>query len=457
MSQLLWGPVTLALLCGTGLYLTVRLKAYPLRMLFPTLKGIIRGGKGADTKRKKCGAGEVSPLGALMTSLATCIGIGNVVGVAAAISIGGPGALLWMWLGGLLGISTQFAESLLGVKYRQKNSSGEYVGGPMYTLKYGLRNKKLGLILGSVFAVCTVLASFGIGNMVQANSIARSVSISFGINARVTGIIMTAAVLATLLGGIKTIAKVSGVLVPVMAGVYIAGGLIVIAGNAGGLASGIKDIWNCAFGVKAAAGGTAVSFLTVLQNGIAKGVFSNEAGLGSAAITASAAKTDSAVKQGCISMCTTFIDTHIICTVTGLAVVSAGLYREKGLGAAELITRTFESVLGNVGGYIVTVGVVLFAYASIPGWEYIGEKALEFLVKKKFYCYIYRIGFAIAVYIGAVLAAAHVWELSQAANALMIFPNLISVLALSGTVAKDVGRYKREKNPLEKEKKTSEV
>ncbi len=426
-------------------------------MLFPTLKGIIRGGKSADANQKKRGAGEVSPLGALMTSLATCIGIGNVVGVAAAISIGGPGALLWMWLGGLLGISTQFAESLLGVKYRQKNKSGEYVGGPMYTLKYGLRNKKLGLILGSAFAVCTVIASFGIGNMVQANSIARSVSFSFGISARVTGIIMTAAVLATLLGGIKTIAKVSGVLVPVMAAVYIAGGLIVIAGNAGGLASGLRDIWSGAFGIKAAAGGTAVSFLTVLQNGIAKGVFSNEAGLGSAAVTAAAARTDSPVKQGLVSMCTTFIDTHIICTVTGLAVVSAGLYRDKGTGATELITRTFESVLGNAGGYIVTVGVVLFAYASIPGWEYIGEKALEFLVKKKFYCYIYRIGFVIMVYIGAVLAAAHVWELSQAANALMIFPNLISVLALSGGVSKDVRSYKHDKNSVGEGEKTSEV
>ncbi len=327
----------------------------------------------------------------------------------------------------------------------------------MYTLKYGLRNKKLGLILGSAFAVCTVIASFGIGNMVQANSIARSVSFSFGISARVTGIIMTAAVLATLLGGIKTIAKVSGVLVPVMAAVYIAGGLIVIAGNAGGLASGLRNIWSGAFGVKAAAGGTAVSFLTVLQNGIAKGVFSNEAGLGSAAVTAAAARTDSPVKQGLVSMCTTFIDTHIICTVTGLAVVSAGLYRDTGTGATELITRTFESVLGNAGGYIVTVGVVLFAYASIPGWEYIGEKALEFLVKKKFYCYIYRIGFVITVYIGAVLAAAHVWELSQAANALMIFPNLISVLALSGGVSKDVRSYKHDKNSVGEGEKTSEV
>lgn len=440
MSRFLWGPVTLALLCGTGLYLTVRFKAYPLRRLFPTLKSIIKGG--GETEN---GAGEVSPLGVLMTSLAACVGIGNIVGVAAAVSIGGPGVLVWMWLGGLLGISTQFAEGLLGVRYRQKNSRGEYVGGPMYTLKYGLKNKRLGLFLGSVFAVCTVLASFGIGNMVQANSIAQSASLSFGINPRITGIIMAASVLATLLGGIKSIAKVSGVLVPVMAAAYICGGLIVIAGNAGGLFANFGDIWRGAFGVKAAAGGTAVSFFIVLQNGVAKGVFSNEAGLGSAAITASAARTDSGVSQGCVSMCTTFIDTHIICTVTGLVIVSAGLYRDAGIGSAELVTRSFESVLGNAGGYIVTAGIVLFAYASIPGWEYIGEKALEFLVKKRVYCYIYRISFVIAVYVGAVLAASRVWELSEAANALMIFPNLAALLALSKKAADDIKAYEREK------------
>lgn len=448
MSQFLWGPATFAILCGTGLYLTVRLKFYPLRRLFPTLKKIIKG-DGAQT-----GAGEVSPLGALMTSLATCIGIGNIVGVAAAISIGGPGTLVWMWLGGLLGISTQFAESLLGVRFRQKNGAGEYVGGPMYTLRYGLRNQKLGLILGSAFAVCTVAASFGIGNMAQANSISQAASYSFGIDVRVTGILMGIAVLATLVGGIRSIAKVSGVLVPVMAAVYIGGGIIVMIGNAGGLWTGIKDIWSCAFGVRAVAGGTAVSFLTVVRNGFAKGVFSNEAGLGSAAVTAAAARTDSPVSQGCVSMCTTFIDTHIVCTITGLAVASAGLYRIPDIGGTELIMRSFESVLGRAGGYIVTVGIVLFAYASIPGWEYIGEKALEFLVKKKVCCYIYRIGFVIAVYVGAVSAAVHVWELSQAANALMIFPNLISVLALSKTAAEEVGRYERgqTKFPAKKEK-----
>ncbi|MCM1309295.1 MAG: amino acid carrier protein [Butyrivibrio sp.] len=442
MSRFLWGPVTLALLCGTGLYLTVRFRAYPLRRLFPTLKNIISGGgNGAGAEK-----GEVSPLGALMTSLAACVGIGNIVGVAAAISIGGAGVLLWMWLGGLLGISTQFAEALLGVRYRQKNSAGEYVGGPMYTLKYGLKNKRLGLLLGSAFALCAVLASFGIGNMVQANSIARAASFSFGIDPRVTGIIMAAAVLATLLGGIKSIARVSGVLVPVMAAVYICGGLIVIAGNAKGLLAGLGDIWRGAFGIKAAAGGGAVSFFTVLQNGIAKGVFSNEAGLGSAAITASAAHTDSDVSQGCVSMCTTFIDTHIICTMTGLVILSAGLYKGAVTDAAELVTRSFETVLGNAGGYAVTAGIVLFAYASIPGWEYMGEKALEFLVKKKIYCYIYRIGFVTAVYVGAVLAASRVWELSQAANALMIFPNLFSLLALSGEAADDIRRYGHKKS-----------
>lgn len=442
MAQFLWGPPTLILLMGVGLYLNVSLKFFPLRKLFPTLRGLVKRNENDYTadKVKEKGKG-VSPLAVLLTSLASCIGTGNVVGVAVAISIGGPGALVWMWLSALVGMATQFAECALAVKYREKNSAGEYCGGPMYTLKNGLKNKKAGLMLGSLFAVCTVAASFGIGNMVQANSISAAVKYSFDIDVRVTGAIMLAASAVTIIGGIRMIAAASGVLVPAMAVMYIAGGAAVIIGNGAGLVSGLKDIFSMALGIKPAAGGIGVSFLTVLGQGMSKGVFSNEAGLGTTAVTAAAAETDSHIKQGCVSMCATFIDTLIVCSVTGLVIASAGLYADGGLSGAELVLASFESVLGHFGGYIVTVGIILFAYASIPGWEYIGEKALEFLVKKRIYCYIYRIVFCAAVYAGAVLTAEKVWEMSDIANACMMFPNLIGVIALSGELRRDTIIY----------------
>lgn len=439
MAQFLWGPATLILLMGVGLYLNVNFKFYPIRRLFPTLGSLIRKNDAQIEKNTNESASKgVSPVGALMTSLAACIGTGNVVGVAVAMSIGGPGTLVWMWLSALVGMATQFAECALAVKYREKNDVGEYCGGPMYTLKNGLNNKRIGLILGTVFAVCTVAASFGIGNMVQANSISAAVKYSFDIDARISGAIMFAAVAVTIIGGIKTIAAVSGVLVPVMAFMYIVGGIIVIMGNFSNLLTGLKDIFASAFGVKPALGGAAVSFLTVLRQGVTKGVFSNEAGLGGTAVTAAAAETDSHIKQGCVSMCATFIDTIIVCSVTGLVIAAAGLYGDRSLSGADLVLRSFETVLGNFGRYIVTLGIILFAYASIPGWEYIGEKALEFLVKKRIYCYIYRITFCVVVYVGAVLAADKVWELSDIANAFMMFPNLVAVIALSGGLRRDI-------------------
>lgn len=439
MAQFLWGPPTLILLMGVGLYLNVNLRFYPLRHLFPTLGSLIRKNDTQIGKNTNEAASKgVSPVGALMTSLAACIGTGNVVGVAVAMSIGGPGTLVWMWLSAIVGMATQFAECALAVKYREKNDAGEYCGGPMYTLKNGLGNKRMGLILGTAFAVCTVAASFGIGNMVQANSISAAVKYSFDIDARISGAIMLAAVAVTIIGGIKTIAAVSGVLVPVMAFMYIVGGIIVIMGNVSNLLTGLKDIFASAFGVKPVLGGAAVSFLTVLRQGVTKGVFSNEAGLGGSAVTAAAAETDSHIKQGCVSMCAAFIDTIIVCSVTGLVIAAAGLYGDRSLSGADLVLRSFETVLGNFGRYIVTLGIILFAYASIPGWEYIGEKALEFLVKKRIYCYIYRIAFCVVVYVGAVMAADKVWELSDIANACMMFPNLVAVLALSGGLRRDI-------------------
>ena len=444
MAQFLWGPPALILLMGVGVYLTITLKFYPQRRIFPTLRSLIKKNEKNSGKASE----GVSPLAALMTSLAACIGTGNVVGVAVAISIGGPGALVWMWLSALVGMTTQFAECALAVRYREKNAAGEYCGGPMYTLKNGLKNRHLGIILGTAFAVFTVTASFGIGNMVQSNSIAQAVSYSFDVKSQISGAVMTAAVAVAVMGGIKTISAVSGVLVPVMAVMYIVGGVIVMVGNASGVLTGLKDIFASAFGAKAVSGGVAVSFLTVLRQGVSKGVFSNEAGLGTSAVTAAAAETESHIKQGYVSMCATFIDTIIVCSVTGIVIASAGLYRNGDMTSADLVIASFETVLGRLGGYVVTLGIVLFAYASIPGWEYIGEKSLEFLVKKKIYCYIYRIVFCAMVYAGAVLTADKVWELSDIANACMMFPNLVSIVALSGKIRHDTIMYERQNKML---------
>lgn len=459
IDDFVWGPVMLILLVGTGIFLTVRLQFYPWRNLGYALKSVLS----KEARTKKRGEGDISPFSALMTALAATIGTGNIVGVATAMVLGGPGALVWMWISACFGLSSKFSECMLAIKYREVNEHGEMSGGPMYTMKHAFKNKTFGKVMGFLFALFTVLASFGIGNLTQANSISSALDETFGIPMWVVGIIITVLALLIIVGGIKSISKVSQVVVPSMAIFYVIGGIIVILGNITNLPKGLAEIFSMAFSFKSVAGGVGgtimVSMMQSLRWGVARGVFSNEAGLGSAAITAAAATTDNPVRQGYINMTGTFFDTIVVCTITGLAIASSGVLGTVD-ASGELITGSaltilaFESVLGKVGAVLVTIGIALFAFSTIIGWEYHGEKAFEYIFKNPKYNIIYRIVFSLVSYIGATTTLKIVWSISDIMNGLMAIPNLICLLALSGVIAKDVKEF-QEVIKKEKEEKKS--
>lgn len=453
IDNFVWGPVMLVLLVGTGMVLTIRLRFLPWRNLGYALKSTLS----KEARQKTDGEGDVSPFSALMTALAATIGTGNIVGVATAMVSGGPGALVWMWISAAFGLSSKFSECMLAIKYREVNPQGEMSGGPMYTMRKAFKNKKLGALLGWMFAFFAVIASFGIGNMTQANSISAAVKKSFAVPTYVTGIVITVLALMIIVGGIQKISSVSSVVVPFMAIFYMAAGLIVIIGNIENLPSGLTMIFKMAFSTEAVGGGLCgtitASMMNAMRFGVARGVFSNEAGMGSAAITAAAAKTDNPVRQGYINMTGTFWDTIVVCTITGLCIASSGV-----LGAtdpsfvsasnpmgyvtgADLTILAFSTVLGPLGAGLVTVGIVLFAFSTILGWEYHGEKAFEYIMKTSKYNMIYRIVFSLMAYVGATMTLEMVWNFSDIANALMAIPNLICLLALSGEIAKDVKEF----------------
>lgn len=446
VDGVVWGPVMLILLVGTGIFLTIKLRFLPWRYLPKALKMAFS----PESRKTDKGEGDISPFSALMTALAGTIGTGNIVGVATAMVTGGPGALVWMWIAAAFGISTKYAECALAIKYRETNEKGEMCGGPMYTIKNAFKNKKIALFLAGAFAIFTVLASFGIGNMSQANSISSSLTQTFSIPNWITGIVLAILTGIIIFGGIKSISKVSSVLVPVMAIFYIVSGLIVICVNYKNIPAGLGTIWSMAFGGKAIAGGIAgtitVSVMDSIRYGVSRGVFSNEAGLGSAAITASSVTTDSHVNQGYINMCGTFIDTIIVCSITGLAIASSGVLgltdaTGKLLDGSDLTIAAFQSVLGKPGAIVVSIGILLFAWSTILGWEYQGEKALEYLFKNRTVCYIYRVVFAVIVFLGSVVALDIAWSFSDIANGLMAIPNLISLIALSGVLARDTVKH----------------
>lgn len=454
IDSFVWGPVTLVLLVGTGIFLTIRLKFLPWRYLPRSLKMVFS----PESRRTDKGKGDISPFSALMTALAGTIGTGNIVGVATAMITGGPGALVWMWIAAAFGISTKYAECALAIKYRETNEKGEMCGGPMYTIKNAFKHKGFAMFLAGAFAVFTVMASFGIGNLSQANSISSSMNQTFTVPSWVTGAVLAVFTAIIIFGGIKSISKVSSVLVPAMAAFYIIAGLIVIGCNYKNVPAGLATIWSMAFGGKAVAGGVAgtitVSVMQSVRYGVARGVFSNEAGLGSAAITASSVTTDSHVNQGYINMCGTFIDTIIVCSITGLAIASSGVIGTTDangelLSGANLTIAAFESVLGKPGAILVTIGILMFAFSTILGWEYQGEKALEYLFKKRIVCYIYRVIFAVMVFVGSVVALDIAWSFSDIANGLMAIPNLISLVVLSGVLARDtLKHHESNKNSL---------
>ncbi|WP_261134551.1 sodium:alanine symporter family protein [Bacillus sp. Marseille-Q3570] len=440
VSGWVWGPWLLILLVGTGIFLTLRLSFLQFSLLPYSLKLAF------TKKQDKKSEGDISHFQALMTALAATIGTGNIAGVATAVFIGGPGAVLWMWLSALFGMATKYAEAILAVKYRVKNKDGEMSGGPMYYLDKGLNAKWLGVL----FAFFGAFAAFGIGNMVQSNSVADAVQTTFNVPGWATGLILMVLTGLVILGGIKSIGRVVAYLVPFMALFYVVGGLVILFMNLDLVPSAVGLIFSDAFTGEAVAGG---ALGAVIRWGVARGVFSNEAGLGSAPIAAAAARTDYPARQALVSMTQVFIDTIVVCSITGITLVMGDMYKGDLNGAA-LTTETFRSFLGAPGALIVTIGIILFAYSTVLGWSYYGEKCFSYLFgdnSVKFY----RLLFVLAVFVGTTVSLNVVWTLADIFNGLMAIPNLIGLLGLSGVVVAETKRFLAAKKE-EEQKQTSE-
>lgn len=442
VSGFIWGPFFLIpLLLGTGLYLTIRLGGLQFVRLGSALRlGLFtRNDPGAD--------GDISQFQALTTALAATVGTGNIVGVATAIGIGGPGALFWMWITGLLGMASKYSEAFLGVRFRKTDDAGEKSGGPQYYLERGIRGP-FGKILALSFAVFAVIACFGIGNMTQGNSIAQNLQASFDVPTWVTGIVLTAFALVVLVGGIKSIGRVTAGLVPIMIIFYVLGALYILIANVGAIPAAFAQIFSEAFTGTSAVGGFAGSAIIIaVQFGVARGIFSNESGMGSAAIAAAAAKTSHPVRQGLVSMTQTFIDTIIVVTCTGLVIISTGTWKEidpetgEQLSPALMTGAAFSHGLpGDWGHIIVTLGLVMFAGSTILGWSYYGERNVERLIGRRAVM-PFRIIFSFVVFIGCTVQLGVVWAFSDAMNGLMALPNLIGLLLLSGLVARETKKY----------------
>ncbi|MEJ2465298.1 MAG: sodium:alanine symporter family protein [Candidatus Thiodiazotropha sp.] len=428
LNSIVWGPVMLALILGTGLVLMLGLRLMPLVRLGYGFRMLWRG-------REGLGEGEISPFNALMTSLSATIGTGNIAGVATAIALGGPGALFWMWCTALVGMATKYAEAVLAVRFREVDEKGNHVGGPMYYIKNGLGERWAWL--GVLFAIFGALAGFGIGNTVQANSVAHALSENSGLQIApwVTGLVMAVLAALVLIGGIRRIAEVAGKLVPVMAIAYVLSGLVVLILNAGAIPGAVVDIVQQAFTPTAATGGFAgAAVWAAIHFGVARGIFSNEAGLGSAPIAHASAATDNPVRQGTVAMLGTFIDTLVVCSITGLAIVVTGAWTSGETGAA-LSSLAFESALPGVGSYVVSLGLAVFAFTTILGWSVYGERCVEFLFGVSSII-PFRIVWVVMIPVGAMAQdqLKFVWLVSDTLNALMAIPNLLALLLLSPVV-----------------------
>lgn len=424
INGFVWGPVMLGLILGTGLLLMIGLRAMPL------LK--IGFGFRQCFSSSSAGAGDIKPFNALMTSLSATVGTGNIVGVATAVSIGGPGALFWMWCTALVGMATKYSEAVLAVHYRETDTAGNHVGGPMYYIRNGLGKQWAWLAL--LFAVFGTLAGFGIGNTVQANSVADVLHKNFAIAETTTGIVMAILVGLVLLGGIRSIASVAGKLVPFMALLYLVFALAVLCLHVTAIPGAIALIVKSAFSPAAASGGFAgAAVMLAIQMGVARGVFSNEAGLGSAPIAHAAAKTDDPVRQGTVAMLGTFIDTLIICTLTGLVIIVTGAWNS-GAEGAEITSAAFAASL-PFGGKLVAVSLGLFAFTTILGWSYYGERCAAYLFGEKS-AIPFRLFWVVAVYLGASMEMDLVWLIADTLNGMMAIPNLVGLLLLSPVVFK---------------------
>lgn len=433
VNSFAWGPIMITLLVGTGVLLSLVTGFVQFRKIGTAFKLLF--------SKEHIGKGDITPFQALMTSLSATIGTGNIAGVATAIALGGPGAVFWMWVTAAIGGSTKFGEAVLAIKYREVNENGEQSGGPMYYIKNGMAERFGGnwAWLGWLFAFFGVVASFGIGNMVQSNSVADALSTNFGVPAIASGVVMAIFTALVVIGGIKTIAKVTSKIVPVMAVAFVAGSLVVIFGNLEAVPAAFKMIFSNAFTGTAVGGGLVG---TVIRFGVARGVFSNEAGLGSAPIAHAASSNDNPYTQGLIASLGTFIDTLVICTMTALVILISGLVTigpdgvmviTDGLNGASLTTRAFETAMPGIGSYIVAFGLIFFAFSTILGWFYYGSKCLEYIAGVKSMI-AYKAVWIIFIVVGATMKIGIVWDLSDTFNGLMALPNLIALIALSPVI-----------------------
>ncbi|MGQ9843622.1 MAG: alanine/glycine:cation symporter family protein [Spirochaetota bacterium] len=432
IRDLVWGAPLIILLLGTGIYLTILLKGLQFRTLFSSLYLAL-------IKRKEYGAhpGDISHFQALMTALAATVGTGNIAGVASAIAVGGPGAMFWMWLTGLFGMATKYSEAVLAVKYREIDALGTMSGGPMYYIEKGLKKNWLATIF-AVFAAC---AAFGTGNMIQSNSVAEAMKATFNIDHWITGIVLFVLTFLVVMGGIKSIARAASAIVPVMIFFYLIAGTMILIICHQNIMHAFELIFVHAFSPMAAAGGFAGSTIKMaMQMGVSRGLLSNESGLGSSPIAAAAAKTDEPVRQALVSMTQTFIDTIVVCTFTGLVILVTGAW-ESGKTAAALTEHAFNLGLpGTWGGIVVSISIIFFAYSTILGWAYYGEKSLEYIAGEKA-IKPYRILWVIVVFIGAVGKLEIVWTLTDIMNGLMAFPNLLALLGLSLVIKNETNHF----------------
>ena len=419
LNGLVWGPPMLILLMGTGLLLTIVTGAVQFRRLGTALGEVL-----GKLRQKPTGAeGSVTPFQAVATALASTVGVGNIAGVGTALMLGGPGALFWLWVSGLLGMATKYSEIVVALHYRERDASGIMRGGAMYTLR------KRGLPwLGAIFALLTALAAFGIGNMVQANSVAQSLQTSFGLAPWIVGLVLVVVCGAVILGGIQRIAAFAAVLVPFMAILYLGGGIFLLLTHLGEIPDALALVFEGAFSGTAATGGFAGStIMMAMRYGVARGLFSNEAGLGSAPMVHAAANTDHPVRQGMYGIFEVFVDTMLICTTTGLAILVSGAWDSGETGAA-LTVRAFEMGLpGTFGGFIVTFGLILFAFSTIIGWSYYGETGIVYLLGSKA-ALPYRLLWLVFIFLGAIGSLHLIWDIADTLNGLMAIPNLVSVL-----------------------------
>ena len=435
INGFVWGPVMLTLLLGTGIFLTIGLKGMTISHIPYAFKQLFKGRQGS-------GDGEISPFNALMTSLSSTIGMGNIAGVATAIGLGGPGALFWMWCAAFVGMATKYAEAVLAVNYRETDEAGRKVGGPMYYIKNGLGDNWKWL--GGAFALFGSLAGFGLANTVQSNAVSQVLDTNFNVPTVISGIIMAVLVGGVLLGGIKRIARVAGKLVPFMAVLYVTATLIILLMNATEIPAAIILVVDSAFNGAAATGGFAgATLMLALRMGIARGIFSNEAGLGSAPIAHAAAETNSPVRQGTIAMLGTFIDTLVICTMTGLVLIVTGVWSGVPQGAA-MTLAAFTNAL-PYGDIILSLCVALFAFTTMLGWSYYGERCAEFLLGPRVIT-PFRVLWVIGIFVGTQMSLELVWKMTDALNGLMAIPNLIALLLLSPIVFKLTKEYFEKEN-----------